>query len=184
MKSNFNIRKSLVYSAGLKIQHSGIDITKKVNLIKINKILSTLILVFLISSCNQDKLHYLTDGSCKYWDLYEIRPRGVISEKRPKGVVSENRRTISMLLCENKKFISYRIRNCKRIEEKYTESFEDMIPNHKWIYENDTFLLNGMSSYLLIKLEKDTLILKSEIGNIYIYTASRCGNVPNNHFNK
>gem|GEM_PF-4759860 len=51
----------------------------------LNKILSTLFLVFLISSCNQDKLHYLTDGSCKYWDLYERRPKGFISENSPKG---------------------------------------------------------------------------------------------------
>lgn len=137
---------------------------------RMNKILCVLSVTFLVLSCKQDKLKNLTNDSCKLWDLYEIKPKGQISEKR---------NTVSMLFCKNGRFVFYYLRNGKRIKKTFSASHQDMIPSNKWIYKHDTLLVNGMSSYLIKKLKEDTLVLQNTEDDIFRFTTSKKGSVSN-----
>lgn len=74
---------------------------------RINNLFYILISAFLVLSCKQDKIKYLTGGACKYWDLYEIRPKEHTPEKR---------KSVSLLFCEDGKYAFYYIKNGKRIK--------------------------------------------------------------------
>lgn len=131
------------------------------------KLYVVLFTIFISISCKRNKLYQLTENNCKYWDLNYV--------ESIHDTIKETKKTVSLKFCKNGYYNFFYLYNSKRTEYKRVSDYV-RIPKNRWIYENDTLIVNslvdGDTKYTIKYISKDELVLKTEKGGLYHFKSS------------